>query len=72
MEIGLRPVGDIREMLRGGGFDFASGQVTYAAVTDAFHGSVLALCRQQEATLSAPERTLLDHWLGLESRETVA
>ena len=72
MEIGLRPVGDIREMLRGAGFEFASGRMTGTAVTDAFHACVLALCRQQEATLSAPEQALLDRWLGVESREAVA
>jgi hypothetical protein len=72
VEIGLRPVGDIREMLRGAGFEFASGRVTGTAVTDAFHACVLELCRQQEATLSAPEQALLDRWLGLASHEAVA
>jgi hypothetical protein len=71
VELGLRPVGDIREMLRSAGFDFASGKVTGATVTDAFHACVLALCRQQEVVLSGPERALLDQWLGVESRETV-
>jgi hypothetical protein len=69
VEIVNRPVSDIREMLRGAGFDFASGPVTGADVTAAFHACVLALCRQQEATLSAPERTLLDEWLGVVSRD---
>ena len=72
VEIGLRPVGDIREMLRSAGFDFASGNVTGAALTNAFHACVLTLCRHQEVTLSAPERALLDQWLGVESREAVA
>ena len=64
VEIVNRPVSDIREMLRGAGFDFASGPVTGADVTAAFHACVLALCRQEEVTLSAPEQTLLDDWLG--------
>jgi len=64
VEIVNRPVSDIRDMLRGAGFDFASGPVTGADVTAAFHTCVLALCRQEEVTLSAPEQTLLDDWLG--------
>jgi hypothetical protein len=72
VEIVNRPVSDIREMLRGAGFDFASGPVTGADVTAAFHACVLALCRQEEATLSAPERTLLDEWLGVVSRDQTA
>src|SRR5208283_5525646 len=67
VEIVNRPISDIREMLRDAGFDFASGPVTGADVAAALHACVLALCRQEEVTLSAPERTLLDEWLGLES-----
>ena len=72
VEIVNRPVSDIREMLRTAGFDFASRPVTGADVTAAFHACVLALCRQEEVTLSAPERTLLDDWLGLVSRDQTA
>jgi hypothetical protein len=74
VEIGLRPVGDIRELLRNAGFDFASRPVSGAEVTEAFHAAVLALCRQDEIALSAPERTMLDDWLGvgLVTRETLA
>jgi hypothetical protein len=72
MEIGLRPVGDIREILRSGGFDFGSRNITGAGVANAFHACVLSLCQQQEATLSAPERVLLDEWLGLQAHEAVA
>jgi hypothetical protein len=72
VEIVNRPVSDIREMLRGAGFDFESGPMTGAEVTAAFHACVLALCRQEEITLSAPERTLLDDWLGLVSRDQTA
>jgi uncharacterized LabA/DUF88 family protein len=60
-----RPVSDIREMLRGAGFDFATGPVTGADVTAAFHACVLALCQQGEVSLSAPERVLLDDWIGV-------
>jgi hypothetical protein len=72
VEIVNRPVSDIREMLRGAGFDFASGQVTGADVTAAFHACVLALCRQEEVTLSASELALLDEWLGLVSQDQPA
>ncbi len=72
VEIVNRPVSDIREMLRGAGFDFASGPVTGADVTAAFHACVLALCQQEEVTLSAPELALLDEWLGLVSRDQTA
>jgi hypothetical protein len=65
VEIGLRPVGDIRELLRNAGFDFSSRPVDGAAVTEAFHAGVLALCRQDEIALSAAERTMLDEWLGV-------
>jgi hypothetical protein len=69
VEIVNRPVSDIRELLRGAGFDFASGKVSGAGVTAAFHAGVLALCRQEEIALSAPERALLDEWLGLVSTD---
>jgi len=72
VEIVNRPVSDIREMLRDAGFDFASGPVTGADVAAALHAGVLALCRQEDVTLSAPERTLLDEWLGLASRDQTA
>jgi hypothetical protein len=72
VEIVNRPVSDIREMLRGAGFDFASGNVTGADVTGAFHACVLALCRQEEITLSASELALLDEWLGLVSQDQPA
>ncbi len=72
VEIVNRPVSDIREMLRGAGFDFASGQVTGADVTAAFHACVLALCRQEEVTLSTSELALLDEWLGLVSEDQPA
>ena len=65
VEIVNRPVSDMREMLRGAGFDFASGKVSGADVTAAFHAGVLALCRQEEVALSATEQALLDEWLGL-------
>ncbi len=64
VEIVNRPVSDMREMLRGAGFDFASGKVSGADVTAAFHAGVLALCRQEEVALSATEQALLDEWLG--------
>ncbi len=60
-----RPVSDIREMLRGAGFDFSAGPVTGADLTAAFHACVLALCQQEGVTLGAPERALLDDWLGV-------
>jgi hypothetical protein len=72
VEIVNRPVSDIREMLRGAAFDFASGNMTGADVTAAFHGCVLALCRQEEVTLSAPELVLLDEWLGLVTGDQTA
>ena len=72
VEIVNRPVSDIREMLRDAGFDFASGPVTGADVAAALHAGVLALCRQEDVTLSAPERTLLDEWLGLVGRDQTA
>lgn len=65
VEIVNRPVSDIRDMLRGAGFDFASGPMTGADVTAAFHACVLALCRQEETTLSGSEQVLLDDWLGV-------
>jgi len=65
VEIGLRPVGDIRELLRNAGFDFTSRPVMGAELTEAFHAGVLALCRQDELALSAAERTMLDDWLGV-------
>jgi NYN domain len=72
VEIVNRPISDIREMLRGAGFDFASGPVTTVDVTTAFHACVLALCRQEEVALSAPEHVLLDDWLGLVNRDQTA
>jgi hypothetical protein len=60
-----RPVSDIREMLRGAGFDFSNGPVTGADVTAAFHACVLALCEQEGTKLSASERALLDDWVGV-------
>jgi len=72
VEIVNRPVSDIREMLRSAGFDFGSGPMAGADVTTAFHACVLALCRQEEVTLSTPELALLDEWLGLVSRDQTA
>jgi NYN domain len=76
VEIGLRPVGDIREMLRGTGFDLASGPVAGADVATAFHAGVLALCRQEDVALGPSERALLDQWLrvgpDMATRDTAA
>ncbi len=69
VDIVNRPVSDIREMLRGAGFDFAAGAVTGAVtgadVSGAFHACVLALCQQESVTLGAAEQALLAAWLGV-------
>jgi NYN domain len=64
MEIGLRPVGDIRETLRDAGFDFQAEDTTASGVAMSFHAAILALCREQTVVLTEAERMLLDHWLG--------
>jgi hypothetical protein len=65
VDIVNRPVSDIREMLRGGGFDFAGGAVSGADVSGAFHGCVLALCAHESVTLGEADKALLADWLGV-------
>jgi hypothetical protein len=63
VDIGLRPVGDIRETLREAGFDFQA-ETTGAGIATTFGAAIRALCQQQGVTLSETERPLLDQWLG--------
>jgi len=72
VDIVNRPVSDMREMLRNAGFDFASGPLTGVELTAAFHAGMLALCRQEQVALSAPERALLGEWLGAASQDLPA
>lgn len=62
IEIGLRPVGDIREILREAGFDFQADAGAEVATT--FRTAILTLCRQQGVTLTETDRSLLDQWFG--------
>lgn len=71
VDIGLRPVGDIRETLREAGFNFHETPATAGAVAAAFHAAIMALCQQQEMVLSPAERALLDQWLGVAASEAV-
>jgi hypothetical protein len=64
VDTAVRPVGDIREVLRAAGFDFHTA-VTGGQLTITFHAAVLALCQQREAALSPADRELLDYWLGV-------
>jgi hypothetical protein len=63
VEIGLRPVGDTREILREAGFDFQA-DATGAEVATTFRTAILTLCQQQGMTLRETDRALLDQWLG--------
>lgn len=69
VEIGLRPVGDIRELLRDAGFDLQAHPVIGPELAAAFLGAVLAQCRQHEVALGPTERALLDQWLGVPESE---
>ena len=70
VEIGLRPVGDIRETLREAGFDFQADAGAEVATT--FRTAILTLCQRQGVTLSEPDRALLDQWLGTSADIAIA
>jgi hypothetical protein len=71
VEVGLRPVSDIREMLRDAGFDFRAEAPTPGTLAAAFHAAVLTLCRQRQTALSPAEQAMLDQWLGVAQGEAV-